>query len=289
MALPLAMAVYLTLRNRHWLLPYVATGTVAGLIPLLWLQKATGGGFLLDTVQLARLAYNAADIPLVFLHHAGPILLFIGLAMCTLWRRFRGGLWEPIDLYLASAFLTTLASLGRLGAHGQYLLELLVVVLLFLLRTLRLPAIRGRDALVSLQILFLLVYTPLFISLEEGLPDTARNRAAARVYPLLRTGSGPVLCQQGSFALFGRGEIYVQLFHFTALSRAGLWDQRLLLREIDNHTFSWVITEFPLEDPILTDDNRERFTPEMLEALLRNYRRTEVVYPYYLYRPRAAN
>jgi hypothetical protein len=286
-ALPLAMAVYLALRTRRWLLPYVATGTLGGLIPLLWLQKATGGDFLLDTVQLARLAYNAADIPLIFLHHAGPIVLFIGLATGTSWRRFRGGLWEPIDLYLASVLLTTLVSLGRLGAHGQYVLELLVVVLLFMLRTLRLPAIRGRDTLVSLQILFLLLYTPLFISLEEGLQDVARNRAAARIYPLLRTGSGPILSEQGSFALFSRGEIYVQLFHFTALSRAGLWDQGLLLRQIEDQTFSWVITEFPLEDPVLTDDDRERFTPEMLEALQRNYQRREAVYPYYLYRPRA--
>jgi hypothetical protein len=120
-ALPLALAVYLAVRDRRRLLPYVATGTVTGLIPLLWLQQATGGDFLLDTVQLARLAYHVAAIPLIFLHHAGPVFLFLGLAMSTSWRRFRGGLWEPIDLYLASVLLTTLVSLGRLGAHGQYL------------------------------------------------------------------------------------------------------------------------------------------------------------------------
>ena len=114
----------------------------------------------------------------------------------------------------------------------------------------------------------------------------ACSRAAAKIYPLLREGSGPILSQQGSFALFARGEIYIQLFHFTALSRAGVWDQAMLLKEIDAHAFSWVITEFPIEDPVWTADDLERFTPEMAEALRRNYRREQAFYPYYLYRPR---
>ncbi len=285
-ALPLAMVVYLALRNRRWLFPYVATATVAGLVPLLWLQRATEGHFLFNTVQLAKLAYDISYIPLIFIHHAGPVSLFVGLALSISWRRFREQRWEPIDLYLAGVFLTTLVSLGRTGAHGQYVLELLVVTLLFLLRTTGVFSMRGRDRLVSLQIVFLLIYTPLFIMVEEGQWDMAANRAAKEIFPLLKTEHGPILSQQGSFALFTRGEIYVQLFHFSALSRAGLWDQGLLVRDIDQRIFAWVITEFPIEESIAAADDRERFTPEMQEALRRNYLRREAIYPYYLYRPR---
>jgi hypothetical protein len=285
-ALPLAMATYLVLRNRRWFFQYVATGAVMGVLPFLWLQKATGGCFLLDTTKLGNLAYMAWQIPGIFIHHAGPIFLFIGLAVCVAWRRFRDGCWDQIDLYLAAVLLTTLISLGRIGAHGQYVLELLVVVLAFLLRTTGLPSMRGWNVLISLQIIFLLIYTPLFIFVEEGLGDMARNRAARQVYPLIRDGSGPILSQQASFALFGRGEVYLQLMHFTALSRTGLWDQRLLNREIDKKTFSWVITEFPIEEYKLSDDDRERFTPEVLDALRRNYARRHEIYPYYLYCPR---
>jgi len=285
-ALPLAMGAYLLLRKRQWLLPYAATGLVAGLVPLFWLQKNTRGNFLYDTIQLARLDYNPLQIPQIFAHHAGPLILFIGIALLTSCRRFRGGVWEPVDLYLACVFLTTVASLGRLGAHGQYVLELLVVTVLYSIRTCKLPALRGREALISLQVLFLLVYTPLFVSVEEGKRGLACNRAAERIYPLIRTGSGPILSQQGSFALFARGEIYIQLFHFTALSRAGLWDQSLLLREIEKQSFSWVVTEFPLENPVLSPDDLERFTPEMVQALQNNYERRESVFPYYIYGPR---
>jgi hypothetical protein len=285
-ALPVAMATYLLFRNRRWLLPYLATLTVAGLVPLLWLQKSTEGYFLFDTVQLARLAYNVVEIPLIFLHHAGPAGLFIGLALLILWRRFRGRCWEPVDFYLGCVFVTTVVSLGRLGAHGQYVLELLVVMSLYLLRTTGLPSISGKEVLVSVQILFLFIYAPLFVFLEEGLWDMASNRAETRIYPLLETSSAPILSQQGSFALFSRGEIYVQLFHFCGLSRAGLWNQKLLLREIEKHTFSWVITEFPIEEPVASDTDRERFTPEMLQSLRANYERREAIYPYYLYGPR---
>jgi hypothetical protein len=285
-ALPLAMVIYLALRNRRRLAAFVATGAAAGLIPIVWLQHITQGRFLLDTYRLADLQYMVWQIPGIFAHHAGPMLLFIGLALSLSWRRFREKRWELMDIYLVCALLTTLVSLGRIGAHGQYVLELLVVVLLYLLRTTGLPSMRGRDLLLSVQVLFLLIYAPAFIFLEEGPGGMARNLAAKQIYPLLRAGSGPIMSQQASFALFSRGEVYVQLMHFTALSRAGLWNQELLLREIDKNTFSWVITEFPIEESIQSDDDQERFTPEVLQALRRNYQRRQKISPYYLYGPR---
>jgi hypothetical protein len=286
LALPLAIAIYLALRNGRWLIPYAAVFAAACLIPFLWLQDITDGNFFMDTIRLANLSYSVHQIPQIFIHHAGPVLLFICLAVFLSLKRFKSGTWEPVDCYLACVLATTLFSLGRIGAHGQYVLELLVVTLLILLKATGLPAIKGRDALVSLQILVLLLYTPLFIFLEEGRWNIAANRAAPRIYSVLKTRPGPVLSQQGSFALFGRGEIYIQLFHFAALSRAGLWDQNRLLREIRQHTFSFVITEFPIEQPALPENARERFTPEMIEALREEYQRMEIFHPYYAYVPR---
>jgi hypothetical protein len=285
-ALPLAIMIYLAFRDRRRLLPYAATLAAAGLIPFLWLQKITDGYFLFDTVRLADLSYSVLRIPQIFIHHAGPLLPFLCLALAASWKRFRNGIWEPLDCYLASVLGITLLSLGRLGAHGQYVLELLIVALLYLLRTTGLPAIKGRDVLVSIQILLLFLYTPLFIFLEEGQFDIPANKAATRIYSLLEGHPGPILSQQGSFVLFSRGEIFIQLFHFIGLSRAGIWDQNLLLREINRHTFSVVITEFPIERQALSGNARERFTPEMLAALCRSYQRMEAIYPYYLYLPR---
>jgi hypothetical protein len=285
-ALPLAAILYLAFRNRRLLIPYAATLAAAGLVPFLWLQRITDGHFFLDVFRFADLDYSVLQIPGIFLHHAGPMLPFIGFALWTSWRRFRSNSGEPLDFYMGCVLPTTLVSLGRVGAHGQYVLELLVVSMLCLLRVTRLPAIRGREILASVQILILLVYTPLFIVLEEGLWDISANRAAGEIYSLLAGTTGPILSQQGSFALFARGEIHIQLFHFTALARAGLWNQNLLLREIYNRTFPFVITEFPIGSPELCENARERFTPEMLESLRENYRPFKVVNPYHVYVPR---
>jgi hypothetical protein len=286
-ALPLAMILYLAIRNRRWLLPYVSIGLVLGLIPFLWLQKISGGLFYFDTVQLAKLEYNPWTIPQIFMHHAGPILIFIGIAVSVGWRRFKDGTWGAIDCYLGCLFVITLISLGRLGAHGQYVVELLVLTLLYLLKTAGLPAIPRRDALVSAQILLLFLYAPAFIFLEEGLWDISANRASSKIYSMINERSGPVLSQQNSFSLFSRGEIYVQLFHFSGLARAGMWDQRPLLNEIDKQEFCCVITEFPIEKSVLSDTDNERFTPEIAAAVRKNYKLLELVYPYYFYVPSA--
>ena len=64
-----------------------------------------------------------------------------------------------------------------------------------------------------------------------------------------------------------------------------MWDQCHLLNDIERRKFPHVITEFPIEERLSSADDEERFTPEMLEALQRNYRRMAAIYPYYLYRP----
>ena len=59
------------------------------------------------------------------------------------------------------------------------------------------------------------------------------------------------------------------------------------MKDINNRSFPWVITEFPIEGAAGTSVDHERFTPEILAALRKNYQRREAIYPYYLYGPRA--
>jgi hypothetical protein len=133
--------------------------------------------------------------------------------------------------------------------------------------------------------LILFLYAPLFVFIEEGVRARAANRASAGIYETIRGEPGPILSQQGSFALFSRGEIYIQLFHFTGLSRAGKWNQGRILNDIARRKFPYVITEFPIENPANTESDTERFTPEMLSALRENYRRARSVHPYFVYTP----
>jgi hypothetical protein len=285
-ALPLAMILFLLFRNRRWLLFYLTTLVTAGIIPFLWLQSATGGSFFRNTVQQANLDYHALQIPFILLHHAGPVLICIVLALSISWSKRKLHQWQAMDFYLACILGTTLASLGRVGAHGQYVIELIVVSLLYLIYRTDFPFLERRKPLIALQILFLFLYVPLFVFVEEGVGNITSYRAAKKIFPILKEEPGPIVSQQGSFALFARGEIYVQLFHFTGLSRVGLWDQQHLLNRIEKRIFPFIVTEFAIDTDDLSADDLERFTPKMVDALRANYQLQKTIAPYYLYRPR---
>lgn len=286
-ALPLALTAWLAWRERKRLLRWVTAVLLLGLAPVPWLQVVTHGAFLDCVVGLNLLPYDAKQALPILVHHAGILFLLLGLALVRFGERLRAGAGEPVDFYFAVVLVLTLVSLGRAGAHGQYVVELLVVTVLLLLGTGGLLFPPGREALGAAQLALVLVYAPLFVLLEEGPFARASLRAAGPVRALLRTDPGPVLSQQGSFALFTRGEIRVQLFHFAALARQGRWDASPLLREVERQCFAWVVTESALEGPLEGDDDLERFTPELRGALARNYVRKARIEPYYVYQPRA--
>jgi hypothetical protein len=284
--LPMALALWLAWRDRPRLPRYVGAVALFGLVPAVALQLATRGAFLDCILGLNLLPYRAGEIAPVLIHQAGPFAAFLGLAAVRLRSRLRDRTVEPIDFYWVAVALTTIPSLGRVGAHGQYVVEMLVVTVIYLLRTGGLSFPAGGKALGVAQLALLLLYAPSFVLLEEGPFDRASIGAAPSVTALLESRPGPVVSQQGSFALFTRGEIYLQLFHFAALTRTGAWDERPLLDAIEERRPAWVVTESPLEEPVANDDDWERFTPEVRDALARNYVRRAQIGPYYVYRPR---
>ncbi len=285
-ALPLAMVLYLALRNRRWLLPYIVVGGVGGLIPLLCLQYETGGYFLFNVLNLADLPYSVDKIYDVLLQWVAPITLFMVIATIAMWRRFQKRLWEPIDFYLALLFPMTIISLGRAGSHSQYVAELIIVALLYLLRNAELPDFQGRSVLKMLQLVALMCYTFVFVFVDSVPRNLASIKASEKIFTTIKGTSGPIISQQGSFALFGNGGIYIQLFHFVGLWRVGLWDHGPLLADIGNHKFPWVITEFPIEDSRAFYRDLERYNSKMILTLRDNYTLYRAIHPYYLYVPR---
>ena len=283
--LPLAMVLYLALKNRRWLLPYIVVGGICGLIPFLWLQYETGGDFLYNVFKLAHLPYYLEKIAVILRLWVAEIILFIILVLVALWRRFRKRLWEPVDFYLALLFPITIISLGRAGSHSQYVVELIIVTLLYLLHTGDLPDFKCRSVLKTMQIMALICYAIVFVFLDSIPRYLTSVKASEKVYEII-DGTGPIISEQGSFALFGRGDIYIQLFHYVSLWRVGLWDQNPFLADIDSNKFPFVITKFPIEDPKALYSDRERYNSEIILALRKNYIRHQTIYPFYIYVPR---
>jgi hypothetical protein len=282
-AAPLAILIWLLFKDLKRGLVYLAAMIVFVVPILAWLQATTGGGFLEHTVELNRLPYSLADVPLVMVHWIGPLLILIALAFRDVVRRKQAQKSDLIDIYFVLVFGITVVTCGRLGAHSQYVVELAVATVLITLRTL--PDAFTVNRLVQIQAVILLVYAPLFIFLEEGRFGMASNRAAPQVHRVLATAPGEVLSQQSSFSLFASGRLPIQLFDFTALARQGKFDLRRLTVPISAGQFRWVITEFEIENGKMTEDDRERFAPEVVEALKANYVRAESIPPYFIYRP----
>jgi hypothetical protein len=284
-ALPLAAVLFLFWRERARLVPYVLALGVFAVPPLLWLESTTRGAFLDSIGRLALLPYDFTQLFTVPIQHMGIFFLFIGLAAHRLARRLRERTIEPLDVYLAVLALVTLPTLARLGAHSQYVLELLVLIAVYLLRHGGLRPQPGGEGAWSLQLAALLVYAPLFVLVQEGPFERSSFESAPKVRDLVLSAPGPIISQQGSFSLFTRGEIHVQLFHFMGLTRTGVWDESPLLRELTEHRVAWVITESPLESPLTGSPQEERFTPELWRALGQNYERRAQYGPYYVYAP----
>lgn len=281
LALPLAAICWLGLRDRRRFVVFAVTFMTLALSSLAVLQWLTNGQFINNTVSTNLLTYDVRDIPLILIHWAGPLMVLAIVAAVNVWTRLRDKSADLLDFYFIGVVLQTILTSGRLGAHSQYVVELCVVTLIVVLR--KWPA---NPILIFAQALLLIVYAPLFVAFEEGGPARAASAAAPRVYSVIRTVDGPVLSEQGSFSLFTRGEIPVQLFQFSTLSRLGLWDQTRLLSDVESKRFAWVITEFDVTSNGLSSSDRERFTPELVEAIRKNYSLREEVAPYFILRPK---
>lgn len=282
-ALPIAIGLYLLIHNWKRFIAYSTTILAAGLIPVYFLQKGTNGQFLKNIVGLNFPTYFPGDIAPVMIHHAGPIFLLIGLAMKLCYDRLKAKKWEFVDYYLIVVTLVTLAFCGRIGAHTQYVMEFCSVIFIYLLRVVGFPSLAGRTRLLQYQMLFLMIYAPLYVFVEEGRFGMAANNAAGEVYKILDTKKGDIISQQQSFALFKANRLYVMLGIFGNLARLGSWDQSKLIQNVDQGKVTWVITHFPIDAQTNHPDDIERFTPQLLDAIRKNFKQVAVVKPYYVY------
>ncbi|GMU52548.1 MAG: hypothetical protein AMXMBFR33_16940 [Candidatus Xenobia bacterium] len=284
--LPVAMLIWLAGHDRRRMGRYAGWLALFGLLPLFALQSATNGQFLHSILAMNLIGYEPGQILPLLVDQAGALFPFIALALVRLGQRWQNGQLEPVDFYFGALTLTTVASLGRPGAYSQYVVEWLWITALYLLWTGGLRFGSGREALGALQLALVICYGLGFMVFYLVPREQASLRAARPVRELLMTEPGPMISEQGSFSLFTRGEIHLQLFHFIALSRRGLWDPAPLFREVEEHQLAWVVTKFSLEESAGEGDDQARFPPELVQALRRNYVRRAQIGPYFLYRPR---
>ncbi|MBN2329976.1 MAG: glycosyltransferase family 39 protein [Candidatus Omnitrophica bacterium] len=106
----------------------------------------------------------------------------------------------------------------------------------------------------------------------------------------LARSKGPILSDRAGVALMAGHPPVFQPFILTQLIREGKWDPSILLQRIRSREFLFVVLQFSLDDP---NWDRERFTPDMIEALRESYaldrklvRTGSRIVRYFLYKPK---
>lgn len=113
-------------------------------------------------------------------------------------------------------------------------------------------------------------------------PSTADQQAATFVSSRLKRIEAPVLIDRAGVAALADHPIVYDPFIFTQLSHQGLWDQSLILNQIQQKKFNAVVLMF---DVTLPNWDRERFTQPFIESVRAHYTVEQRYGAYYFYLP----
>jgi hypothetical protein len=263
-----------------WLVVALGAGLFVGL------ERATGGGFSSNIVTANLNEYQAGSLA-VYLVDVWTLMPLALTAACLFvlsagW--FGVASWRLIAPYLAGAVLSGL-TIGKVGSNVNYLIELGAAVSLSLGALLawqrpRRVAYAVVAVLLALDMALMVLASPYRTVTHARL---AQAEEARRLLGRIHDIQGIVLADEdmGLLVLDGR-PLHFQPFEMTQLARAGRWDQRPFLHEIERQAFAAIliyrIPGLPLD--------RQRWTDEMLAAIERRYVVAERVGQTEVYRPR---
>ncbi|BCX05446.1 MAG: hypothetical protein KatS3mg053_3384 [Candidatus Roseilinea sp.] len=276
LAAPLAAFVWVLLQEdvrRAFGLAAIVAGIGGGLF--LALNALTGGGFYFNVVTANVNAWSADNLSwnLRQLTDAAPI--FLGLAVFSMaLGAQRNPLWAMNAPYLVGAFLSFL-TVGKVGSNVNYALELCAALSMTAggvtawarSRHVVWPGLAA-VALIGVQVVHMGR-----ISWEAEWPQLQARRSAyeslQRLEAIVAATDGPVLADEymGMLTLQGR-PLYIQPFEVTQLALEGKWDQKPVLRSIEAKQHPLILIHYFPGAAVY----KERWTPQMLDAINRAYR-----------------
>jgi len=287
LAAPLAAAAWLLAggRGRRALALLALVAALGGALfgGLEWLTR---GGFSFNIVTANLNAYQAGSLE----RYLADVwaLMPIALTAAGLFLLVAGALrvpsWRLVGPYLIGAALSGL-TIGKVGSNVNYLLELGAAVALALGALLawlgpRRAVTTAVSLLLALDVALMVLASPYRAVTHARLGQLADAR---RLEGLVGEAGGIVLADEDMGLLARAGlPIFFQPFEMTQLARAGRWDQRPLLGDIERQAFAAILIYAIPEVPL----HRDRWTDEMLQAIERRYVVSERVGQTLVFRPR---
>ena len=294
LAAPLGTFVWLWVQNKRRAIGFAAWVGGVSIAIFLILNTLTRGGFYFNIItanineyDLERLEWwlsrllDAAPILLVL----GGVFLFLGLSQMRSPVPGRKTGWSLLSSYLIGASLSAL-TIGKIVSNENYLLELSAALCLTAGAVIGWSCDRRWQRVVLIVLLAL--QTGQFM--QNTLTDQVEG-AKWRLKPMkqlsdlewiVETADGSVLGDEfmGMITLQDR-PLYIQPFEVTQLANAGLWDQTPLLESIRNQEFPVILIHHFMDWPVY----KERWTQEMLSAIMQHYEPTEVLAETIVYQP----
>ncbi len=289
LAAPLAAFVWVLLQEdirRAFGLVAITAGVSGGLF--LALNALTGGGFYFNVVVANVNAWSADNLSWNLHRLTDMAPIFLGLAIFSIaLGAQRNPLWAMNMPYLAGTSLSFL-TVGKVGSNVNYALELCAALSLAAGGVMAWA--RRRQAvwpgLFAVALVGVQVAHMGRISWEAEWPQLQARRNAAeslqRLEAIVAAAGDPVLADEymGMLTLQGR-PLYIQPFEVTQLALEGKWDQKPVLHGIETKQYPLILIHYFTGVAVY----KERWTPQMLEAINRSYRLMGMYADTSVYRP----
>ena len=294
LAAPLGTFVWLLIQNKRRAIGFAAWVGGVSLALFFILNTLTRGGFYFNIItanineyELERLEWwlsrllDAAPILLVL----GGGFLFLGFSQKRSSVPGRRTGWSLLSTYLIGASLSAL-TIGKIGANENYLLELFAALSLTAGAVIAWSRERRWQRAILLVLLALqtgqFMQTTLVDEVESAKWRLKPMKQLSDLEWIVETADGPVLGDEfmGMIILQDR-PLYIQPFEITQLANAGLWDQTPLLESIRNQDFPVILIHHFMDWPVY----KERWSQEMLSAIMQNYAPTDFLAETIVYQP----
>lgn len=276
LAAPLAAFVWVLSQEdarRAFGLTALVAGVGGGLF--LGLNTLTDGGFYFNIVTANINAWSADNLSWNLRQLTDAAAIFLGLAVFAMaLGAQRNPLWAMSAPYGVGAFLSFL-TVGKVGSNVNYALELCAALSLAAGGVIGWARARQSawPGLLAVVLVGIQVAHMGRISWATEWPQLQARRNATegleRLEAIVAAAGDPVLADEymGMLTLQGR-PLYIQPFEVTQLALDGKWDQKPVLLGIASKQYPLILIHYFPGAAVY----KERWTPQMLDAINRSYR-----------------
>jgi len=299
-AAPIASFLYLFLKDKRLGITSAGLFGLSGILLFLLCNYATDGQFYLHTVAYQNFGISLHQTIERYLDMIQTHAILFGFAFVQavyIILKKNPGLFAYY--FVASALIAV--SVGRPGSHVNYFLELIVACCILsgtLLSELQ-PQIK-KASLIGISVVVLLLLQLAYFAHLPYTPTAEDLRIGEEAASWVQSSSGSILSEDAGLVVINDKELLIEFFMATQMEKRGLWDQSKFVSDLQNKSFSLILLEVNAKSQLAfltlegSDEiartqqrysNRQRFTVEMLEAIVSNYHLTETIGKYFVYEP----